>query len=106
VLIGERVRQRLEALQQEYPVIGDVRGLGAMMGMELVKDPLSKEPAADLAKTFRARLFENGVVNIGAGTYHNVVRVLPPLTIEDDTLEQGLAIVAKTAAEVFGTKRN
>ncbi len=104
VAIGERVRGNLEALQEEYPVIGDIRGLGAMVGMELVKDPVSREPAGDLAKTFRTRLFENGVVNIGAGTYHNVVRILPPLTIEDDTLEQGLEILAKTAAEVFGSK--
>jgi len=99
-VIGERIRSRLEALQQEYPVIGDVRGLGAMVAMELVKDPVTKEPAGDLAKAFRSQLFRNGVVNVGAGTYHNVVRILTPLSIEDDTLARGLDILEETLAQV------
>ena len=74
-------------------MIGDVRGIGAMAAMELVEDPETKKPAGDFAKAFRAKLFENGVVNVGAGTYHNVVRILVPLTIEDETLARGLDIL-------------
>jgi 4-aminobutyrate aminotransferase/(S)-3-amino-2-methylpropionate transaminase len=99
--VGERMIARFKALQEKYPVIGDVRGIGAMCGMELVKDPKTKEPAGDLAKAFRARLYENGVVNVGAGTFHNVIRILVPLTIEDATLERGLDIMESTFAEVL-----
>ena len=99
--VGKRMIARFKALQEKYPVIGDVRGIGAMCGMELVKDPKTKEPAGDLAKAFRARLYENGVVNVGAGTFHNVIRILVPLTIEDATLERGLDIMESTFAEVL-----
>jgi 4-aminobutyrate aminotransferase/(S)-3-amino-2-methylpropionate transaminase len=99
-VVGEQIRDRFRALQKQYPVIGDVRGIGAMAAMELVEDPETKKPAGDLAKAFRAKLYENGVVNVGAGTYHNVIRFLVPLTIEDSTLTRGLDIVEQTLAEV------
>jgi len=99
-LLGERIRSRFTALQRRYPVIGDVRGIGAMAAMELVEDPESKKPAGNFAKAFRAKLYENGVVNIGAGTYHNVIRILVPLTIEDATLARGLDILQETLAQV------
>jgi 4-aminobutyrate aminotransferase / (S)-3-amino-2-methylpropionate transaminase / 5-aminovalerate transaminase len=102
-VLGNRIRARFSELQKQYPVIGDVRGIGGMAAMELVKDPGTKEPAADFAKVFRAKLFENGVVNVGAGTYHNVVRFLVPLTIEDATLGKGLDIVEETMAQVSKT---
>jgi 4-aminobutyrate aminotransferase/(S)-3-amino-2-methylpropionate transaminase len=98
--LGERIRHRLRDLQERYPVIGDVRGIGAMAAMELVDDRETKKPAADFAKAFRLKLFENGVVNVGAGTYHSVVRILVPLTIEEDTLERGLDIIEETMAQV------
>ncbi|MCE5254227.1 MAG: 4-aminobutyrate--2-oxoglutarate transaminase [Actinomycetia bacterium] len=100
VVLGDHILDRLHALQEQHPVIGDVRGVGAMVAMELVEDPITKKPAGDFAKTFRAKLYENGVVNIGAGTYHNVVRFLVPLTIEDSTLARGLDIVEQTLAQV------
>ena len=99
-VLGQRMRDRFTSLQQQYPVIGDVRGIGAMAAMELVEDPTTKKPATDFAKAFRAKLFENGVVNVGAGTYHNVVRILVPLTIEDGILARGLDIVEETFAQV------
>lgn len=99
-VIGERIRERFKALQKQYPVIGDVRGIGGMAAMELVEDPITKTPAGDFAKAFRSKLYENGVVNVGAGTFHNVVRFLVPLTIEDSTLAKGLDIVEQTLAQV------
>lgn len=97
--IGRRVKERFTAMQQRFPQIGDVRGLGAMVGMELITDPDTKEPAAALAKAYRAKLFENGLLTIIAGTYDNVVRTLMPLTIEWETLERGLDIMEETLAE-------
>lgn len=104
-VVGERIRARFQALQKHYPVIGDVRGIGGMAAMELVEDPATKKPAGALAKAFRAKLYENGVVNVGAGTYHNVVRFLVPLTIEDEILARGLDIVEETLAQVVDAAR-
>ncbi len=102
-VVGGRVRERFMQLQKQYPVIGDVRGIGGMAAMELVEDPETKKPAGEFAKAFRARLYQNGVINVGAGTFHNVVRFLVPLTIEDETLARGLDIVEQTLAEVAST---
>ncbi len=99
-VLGDRIRDRFRSLQKQYPVIGDVRGIGAMAGMEFVEDPVTKKPAGDLAKAYRTKLYENGVVNVGAGTYHNVSRTLVPLTIEDSTLARGLDIMEQTMAQV------
>lgn len=99
-IVGQRIKDRFLTMQKQFPVIGDVRGLGAMVAMELVEDQETKKPAADFAKTLRLKLYENGVVNIGAGTYHNVLRVLVPLTIEDQTLARGLDILEETMAQV------
>jgi len=98
--IGRRVRDRFTAMQQRFPVIGDVRGLGAMVGMELVEDRDTKKPAGDLTKAYRVKLYENGLINVIAGTYDNVVRTLMPLTIEWETLERGLDIMEETLAQV------
>ena len=86
-------------MQKSYPVIGEVRGIGAMAAVELVKNPVTKEPAGDFANALRANLYENGVINIGAGTFHNVVRVLVPLTIEDAVLTRGLDIFEETLTQ-------
>jgi 4-aminobutyrate aminotransferase / (S)-3-amino-2-methylpropionate transaminase / 5-aminovalerate transaminase len=91
--IGAEMRRRFEALQEKYEVIGDVRGLGAMMAMELVEDRLTKEPAPALAKEIRSNLFERGVLSLLAGAGDNVVRSLVPLTIEDDLLQKALGLV-------------
>lgn len=98
--IGRRVKDRFAAMQKGFPQIGDIRGLGAMVAMELVEDPSTKEPATALTKAYRAKLYENGVVNIIAGTYDNVVRTLMPLTIEWETLDRGLDIMEETLAQV------
>lgn len=100
VVVGNRVRSAFTRLAEDLEVIGDVRGLGAMVCMELVTDRAAKTPAPDLTKALVARAAERGVIMISAGTHGNVIRPLMPLTIELDTLERGLAIVAESLTEV------
>ena len=94
VRIGGIMTERLLAAQATIPQIGDVRGRGAMCAMELVVDPATKEPlgAAEMGAIAR-RALENGVLVISAGTYGNVIRLLPPLTIDEPLLEEGLDVV-------------
>jgi len=98
--IGERTTAAFRALADDLEVVGDVRGLGAMVALELVTDRTSKAPAADLTKALVARACEKGVIMISAGTYSNVIRPLMPLTIDDATLDRGLDIVAASLREV------
>lgn len=100
--IGRRVTARFTEMQKRFAVIGDVRGLGAMVAMELVEDRDTKKPATALTKAYRVKLYENGLVNVIAGTYDNVVRTLMPLTIEWETLQRGLDIMEETLAQVTG----
>lgn len=80
--------------------MGDVRGLGAMVALELVTDRDSKTPAADLTKALVARCVDKGLIMISAGTYGNVIRPLMPLTIDDATLDRGLDIIADSLTEL------
>ena len=87
------VRGRLEELQATDPRIGDVRGRGAMLAVELVR-PGTNEPDADLTRAVAAYAHAHGVVTLTCGTYGNVLRLLPPLTISDDQLHGGLDVLA------------
>ena len=91
--LGEKVRTRFLELQEKFEIIGDVRGLGPMIGMELVKDPRSKEPAPEMAKELVGRCFEKGLIILACGNYGNVIRTLMPFVITDQQLEKGLAIM-------------
>lgn len=99
--IGTTIRRRFERLQQRFPVVGEVRGLGAMMAMELVDGRETKRPAAALAKAVRNEAFERGVLLLLAGAGDNVVRVLVPLTIEDSTLEKAMDVVEESLASAL-----
>jgi 4-aminobutyrate aminotransferase/(S)-3-amino-2-methylpropionate transaminase len=90
--IGELVLPRLEALAADVGVIGDVRGRGAMLAMEFVK-PGTDEPDAELTKAIAARALEQGVILLTCGTYGNVIRLLPPLVIGDDLLDDALTVI-------------
>ena len=100
VQLGEKVRDRLLKLQEQYEIIGDVRGLGSMIGMELVKDRQSKEPAGDEAGGLVKRCYENGLIVLRCGAYHSVIRILMPLVITDDELERGFAILEDRLKEI------
>ncbi len=94
--MGDRIRGHLEAIQAEHPdLIGDVRGLGAMLVMELVTDAESKSPDIDATIAVTAATIERGVVTIRAGLYSNCVRFLPPLTISDEEIDEAMAVVAE-----------
>jgi 4-aminobutyrate aminotransferase / (S)-3-amino-2-methylpropionate transaminase / 5-aminovalerate transaminase len=90
VRIGETVRSRMSAWQQRYPEVGDVRGLGAMLAIELVRDPMTKEPAPELAGRVTEEAARRGVLLLKAGISGNCIRVLCPLVISDAELEEGL----------------
>ena len=77
----------------ELSVIGDVRGRGAMLAIEIVK-PGTTEPDVDLTKAVAAEAFSQGVVLLTCGTYGNVIRLLPPLVIGDDLLDEGITVLA------------
>lgn len=98
--VGARVMEAFREMQQEIEVIGDVRGIGAMVGMELVHDRLRKTPAADITKRLVDRTQEKGLIMISAGTHGNVIRPLMPVTIEYDLLERGLDILHEALVEV------
>ncbi|HEX4954638.1 MAG TPA: 4-aminobutyrate--2-oxoglutarate transaminase [Thermoanaerobaculia bacterium] len=92
--LGEKLEARLGALAAAIPAIGEARGLGAMRALELVKDRTSREPDKEKTQATIQRAYENGLILIGAGTWGNVLRLLVPLTVSDEELEEGLAVLA------------
>jgi 4-aminobutyrate aminotransferase/(S)-3-amino-2-methylpropionate transaminase len=98
--IGKKVLEKFKEFQQRYPVVGDVRGLGAMVGMELVVDRKTKEPATALTKRLINLCRENGLLMISAGTHSNIIRSLMPLVITDDQLDGGLKIIGEVLDEI------
>ncbi|MBI4694343.1 MAG: 4-aminobutyrate--2-oxoglutarate transaminase [Gammaproteobacteria bacterium] len=98
--IGERLVARLRELATRHPCIAEVRGLGAMVAMEFMKDRAKLEPDADIVKAILAKAAEKGLILLSCGTYGNVVRILVPLTISDALLDEGLGILAATLAEL------
>ena len=95
--IGQTMTRRLQALQQRDPRVGDVRGRGAMIAIELVK-PGTTEPDADLTKRVAAAAHAAGVVVLTCGTYGNVLRFLPPLSIPDHLLEEACDVLDQVFA--------
>jgi len=91
--LGEKISATLTGCMEKFKIIGDVRGLGPMIGMELVKDRRTKKPAVDETKNIIASCREDGLLVISCGMYSNVVRILAPLVISDDQLNRGLAIL-------------
>ena len=99
VEIGKKVTARYKEIQKKYPVVGDVRGLGGMIGIEFVKDPETKEPDAALTADIIQTCAKNGLLVEGAGTYNNVIRFLAPLVITEEQLEAGLDIFEAAVKE-------
>jgi 4-aminobutyrate aminotransferase/(S)-3-amino-2-methylpropionate transaminase len=91
-VVGDGIRARMLAWQARWPAIGDVRGLGAMLAIELVGDPVTKEPAPAVAKAVIDAALERGLILLKAGLHGNCIRVLCPLTIEDAVLDEALDV--------------
>jgi len=100
--LGKRFEERARSWQKKWELVGEVRGLGGMCAIELVRDARTKEPADTETKELSKYCYEHGLINITAGTYGNVMRILVPLVVTDaqfgegmDVLEAGLASVAE-----------
>ena len=98
--IGKKMIERFRSFQKEYEIVGDVRGLGAMVAMELVTDRKTKEPATAFTKQLVARCREKGLLMISAGTHSNIIRTLMPLVITDEQLDKGLSIIEQSLSEL------
>ncbi|MFN8530071.1 MAG: 4-aminobutyrate--2-oxoglutarate transaminase [Anaerolineae bacterium] len=98
--VGARFRQHLTALQRQVPLIGDVRGLGPMLLMELVKHPLTKEPAPEAVQQIIGESLKRGLIVIRAGIFANGIRFLPPLNITDEQIDEGMTIVGDAVRAV------
>ena len=91
-VLGDQMRERMLAWQRRFPQIGDVRGLGAMLAIELVEDPQTKTPAPALASTVTDEAVKRGLLLLKSGIYSNCIRVLTPLVLSDAELEEALAV--------------
>ncbi len=100
--IGAIITNRFTKLaaSNRFACIGDVRALGAMAAVELVTDRASKDPAAELTKALVNKAAENGLILLSCGVYGNVIRFLPPLTISDAVLNEGLDIIEKALGDL------
>jgi 4-aminobutyrate aminotransferase/(S)-3-amino-2-methylpropionate transaminase len=94
--IGDKMKQALCVMQEKYPLIGDVRGLGAFVAVEMVKDRVTREPAPNETALVRERCYQNGLITIGGGIQRNVIRFPIPLVITDEELNEGLSILEES----------
>ena len=95
--------KRLKEMQSRFPIIGDVRGMGAMMAVELVSDKKTKTPAANEAKATKTAALKKGMILLTCGTLDNVIRLHPSMVIPDELLEQAMDILEASLEE--GTKK-
>jgi 4-aminobutyrate aminotransferase / (S)-3-amino-2-methylpropionate transaminase / 5-aminovalerate transaminase len=100
--VGKITRKRLEQLRPKCPQIGDVRGVGAMLAVEFVKNGDPRQPDGELCSTIVKACSDRGLVLLSAGTYKNVLRILSPLVISDQQLEQGLDILEEETLKACG----
>ncbi|WP_461206166.1 4-aminobutyrate--2-oxoglutarate transaminase [Clostridium sp. DL1XJH146] len=91
--IGEKIKDRMNSLKDKSKYIGDVRGIGAMIGVEFVKDKETKDPYKEIISEICKYCLEKGVIFISAGIFSNVIRFLPPLVMTDEQLEYGLDVL-------------
>ena len=103
--LGERFAARARAWQDRWPQVGEVRGLGAMQAMELVRSRETLEPAAEETKQITRYCYEHGLIVISAGSYSNVIRILMPLVISDEQFEEGLNVLESSLEAVLTGSR-
>jgi len=98
--LGKKVRSAFDKLKRKYEIIGDVRGLGPMMALELVKDRKTKQPAPEETAAVVKYAFEKGLILLSCGSYSNVIRTIMPLVITDAQLRKGIAILDEAFASL------
>lgn len=104
--VGERFRRHLETIQSRHPaLVGDVRGLGPMLAMELVKDPQTKAPWMEATQAVTARALQHGVIILRAGLFSNCVRLLPPLNMTDAQIDEAMDAVSVSFDEAVAALR-
>jgi 4-aminobutyrate aminotransferase len=102
VEVGTTIRIRLDEIASRHDHVGEVRGIGPMLALELVTDRETKEPAADLTKRTTEAAREGGLILLSCGTHGNVIRILVPLVISDDDLDRGLEILEESLVAASG----
>lgn len=100
--VGEKCWARFESLKTKCPEIGEVRGLGAMVAIALVKNGDPFQPDAELCHNLMMACADRGLIILSAGTHKNVIRILSPLVITDEQLEQGLDIIEEELLRLTG----
>jgi 4-aminobutyrate aminotransferase / (S)-3-amino-2-methylpropionate transaminase / 5-aminovalerate transaminase len=102
--IGKRFEERARGWQKKWALIGEVRGLGGMCAIELVRNTQTREPADTETKELAHYCYEHGLITITAGTYNNIMRILVPLVISDEQLEEALGVLEAGIASVAEQK--
>ena len=105
IAIGERFQARARSWQKRWPLVGKVRGLGGMCAIEFVRNSETREPAEEETKEVAKYCYEHGLITISAGTYGNVMRLLVPLVVTDEQLDEGLDVLEGALASVAERKR-
>jgi 4-aminobutyrate aminotransferase/(S)-3-amino-2-methylpropionate transaminase len=105
VAIGRRFEERARTWQKKWPRVGDVRGLGGMCAIELVRDANTREPADAETKQVARFCYEHGLITITAGTFNNVIRILVPLVVTDEQFDEGLGVIEAALAAVAEPKQ-
>ena len=103
-VLGERFRKRAAEWQLQWELVGEVRGLGAMQALELVRSRSTREPADEETKQVSQYCYEHGLVTITAGSYGNVIRLLMPLVITDAQMDEALDVLGSALAHVAERK--
>jgi 4-aminobutyrate aminotransferase/(S)-3-amino-2-methylpropionate transaminase len=103
--IGTQFEERARGWQKKWQLIGDVRGLGAMCAMELVRDRETKQPADTETKDLGKFCYEHGLMTITAGTNNNIMRILVPLVVTDSQFDEGLDVIEAGLAQIVEKKQ-
>jgi 4-aminobutyrate aminotransferase/(S)-3-amino-2-methylpropionate transaminase len=101
--LGERFIERARRWKNQYALIGEIHGLGAMRALELVRNVETREPAGEEAKRIVRYCYEHGVLTISAGTFSNIIRLLMPLVITDAQFEEALSVMEDALSSVSST---
>ena len=102
--LGDHFQKRAREWQKRWPMVGEVRGLGAMQALELVQSPDKREPASEETKQITQYCYQHGVITISAGSYGNVIRLLMPLVITDAQMTEGLDVLEGALKAVYEKK--